>query len=81
MVKTSYFDSNLKYAYYSSLYVENAGFIKLDNISLMYHVPSASKITISITAQNLFTLTKYTGMDPEVAYGDPILKGQTNLPY
>lgn len=79
LVKTSYFDPNLMYANFSSLYVEKASFIKLDNISISYHVPTALKITITATAQNLFTLTKYTGMDPEVAYEDPILKGQTTF--
>lgn len=79
LVKTSYFNSQLQYANFSSLYVEKASFIKLDNISLMFHIPSAWEIVITATAQNLFTLTKYTGMNPEVAYEDPTLKGQTTF--
>jgi iron complex outermembrane receptor protein len=78
IVKTTYFDSKLKYSTFSDRFVEKAGFIKLDNISVRYHVPSPLKITITGTVQNLFTITKYTGMDPEVAYEDPILRGQVD---
>ena len=43
----------------SDFWLEDASFVKLKNISLTYNIPKVS-------AQNLFTLTKYTGMDPEV---------------
>ena len=77
VVKTRYYDPNLNRNTYSSLYVENASFVKLDNISLSYHIPSRTRISINFTIQNLFTLTRYTGLDPEVAYGEPVLKGST----
>ena len=45
-------------------------FVKLKNISLTYNIPKkitkVADIQLSVSAQNLFTLTKYTGMDPEV---------------
>ncbi|HAZ03149.1 MAG TPA: TonB-dependent receptor [Marinilabiliales bacterium] len=55
---------------YSSKYVENATFLKLDNISVGYNLPYHSKIIskvrFNLTAQNVFTITGYKGLDPEV---------------
>ena len=57
-------------ATYSSKYVEDATFLKLDNISLGYKLNLKSKyinaIQFSLTAQDVFCLTKYKGLDPEV---------------
>jgi hypothetical protein len=54
---------------YSSKYVENATFLKLDNISLGYNFPIhskyVSKLRLNATAQNVFTITGYKGLDPE----------------
>ncbi len=56
---------------YSSKYVEDATFLKLDNISLGYNFRMVSKyiskLRLSATAQNVFCLTKYKGLDPEVS--------------
>jgi len=55
---------------YSSKYIENATFVKLDNISLAYSIPVQSKyiskIRLNLTAQDVFTITGYKGLDPEV---------------
>ncbi|WP_276372719.1 SusC/RagA family TonB-linked outer membrane protein [Chryseolinea sp. H1M3-3] len=80
LVETSYFDPRLRNAPFSSRYVENASFLNLDNISLRYHFPSAFKFSVAVTIQNLFTITKYSGPDPGVAYENPILKGATTFP-
>jgi iron complex outermembrane receptor protein len=80
LVETSYFDPALQYTHLSSRYVENAGFLRLENITLKYNVPTPLRITISATIQNLFTITKYTGLDPDVAYGSPVVPGQTTYP-
>lgn len=59
----------------SDIYVEDADFVKLSNITLGYNINNAwkslpiSKFRIYVTAQNLFTISGYTGMDPEVGYG------------
>lgn len=54
----------------SDFWLEDASFVKLKNISLTYNIPKkitkVADIQLSVSAQNLFTLTKYTGMDPEV---------------
>ena len=55
---------------FSDLYVENASFMKLDNISLGYNIPFEKvKFRASLTAQNVFVLTEYSGLDPEIASG------------
>lgn len=54
----------------SDFWLEDASFVKLKNISLSYNIPRrVTKITgiqLTISAQDVFTLTKYKGMDPEV---------------
>jgi TonB-dependent starch-binding outer membrane protein SusC len=57
----------------SNWYVEDGSYIRLKNISLAYNVPlriaskaSMKSLKVSINVQNLFTLTKYTGYDPEI---------------
>lgn len=57
---------------WNSYYVEEADFVKLDNITLGY-TPKISNENIRnvrfyISGQNLFVLTDYTGVDPEVHY-------------
>jgi hypothetical protein len=55
---------------FSSKYIENATFVKLDNISVGYNVPVKSKyiskIRVNATAQDVLTITGYKGLDPEV---------------
>ena len=58
--------------YLSDYYVENASFLKLDNLSLSYNVGKISKwasLTISAMVQNVFCITGYSGTDPEVPNG------------
>ena len=54
----------------SSRYLENGSFLKLDNLTLSYNVGPVGKVfrgaVLSLTGQNLFVITKYTGFDPEV---------------
>lgn len=54
----------------SSYYLEDASFIRLDNISLGYNfknVGQFEKIRVYIASNNVFTLTKYSGIDPEIS--------------
>ncbi len=67
---------------FSDVHVEDASYIRLDNMSLGYSIPVAGKyfssIRMYVTAQNLFTITDYTGVDPEVRYtdgGNPLAPG------
>jgi TonB-dependent starch-binding outer membrane protein SusC len=74
VVYTKYFDENIKKAAVNSTHVERADFVKLDNMSIGYNVPMQGKalnrLRIYVAGQNLFTITKYTGVDPEVRYVD-----------
>ena len=58
-------------AWNSDYYVENASFFKLDNITLGYTFPNTDKRYIRLygTVQNVWTITKYSGLDPEVFGG------------
>lgn len=59
----------------SSRYVEDGSFIRLKNLQLGYTFPSAdrkrlfSSMRAYVQARNLFTLTNYSGFDPEIAGG------------
>ena len=60
----------------SSRFVEDGSFLRLNNLQLSYSVPkkTVKKIGLSslsayVTMNNLFCLTKYTGIDPEIATG------------
>ncbi|MBS3946167.1 MAG: SusC/RagA family TonB-linked outer membrane protein [Melioribacter sp.] len=59
--------------YWSSFYLENASYFKLDYISLGYNFTSLfgnnTSGRIGLSVQNVFTITKYTGLDPEVDNG------------
>ncbi|NND33062.1 MAG: hypothetical protein HKN76_10765, partial [Saprospiraceae bacterium] len=56
---------------FSSYHVEDASFVKLDNLTIGYTLKSAnlprgfSKIRFFVTGQNLFTITGYSGVSPE----------------
>jgi len=55
--------------YFSDFYVENASFFKMDNMSVGYNFDQYVKARLSFTVQNVFTITKYKGLDPEVDGG------------
>jgi len=59
--------------YYSDYYIENASFLRLDNITLGYTFKQLKaqglKVRVSGTVQNAFVITKYSGLDPEVYSG------------
>ena len=55
----------------SDLFLENASYLKMDNITLGYSFKKffTDKISgrISASVQNVFTITNYSGMDPEMS--------------
>lgn len=62
----------VKRQFTSDYFVENASYLKLDNIGAGYTVERLFNIIdarFSITAQNLVTITNYRGLDPEVPGG------------
>lgn len=56
----------------SDYYVENASFLKMDNLSLSYNFGRLCRwfsLNASVMVQNVFCITKYSGVDPEVPSG------------
>lgn len=66
----------------SDRYVEDGSFIKCKNISLGYNVPQSliqrlhiNSLRVYANVSNVFTITKYTGLDPEIGSWDPLSAG------
>ncbi len=59
--------------YLSDYYVQNASFLKMDNLGLSYnagHIFSKDfNLSVSANCQHVFTITKYKGADPEIYSG------------
>jgi TonB-linked outer membrane protein, SusC/RagA family len=60
--------------YYSDYYIEDGSFMRLKTVSFTYSLPSRilkrtffTRLEASVSAQNLYTWTGYSGMDPEVS--------------
>lgn len=60
-----------QYQLYSDYYVENASFLRMDNANLSYNfgkiANGSANLKLYFNVQNVFLITKYTGLDPEVA--------------
>lgn len=58
----------------SSKWVENAGYVKIRNISIGYTLPArimkGHELRFNVSVQNVFTFTKYSGLDPEASVND-----------
>jgi len=60
--------------YYSDYYINNASFLRMDNLGLIYNVGNLDKagtvtMTVNANVQNVFTISKYKGIDPELFNG------------
>ena len=71
----------------SDLFVEKGDFLRLKNLSLGYTLPTTvtnalhlAQTRVYVTGQNVFTLTKYSGLNPELGYG-PGQYPQQNVDY
>lgn len=57
----------------SDYYIQNASFLKMDNLGLSYDFGKIMRQTVGLrimaSCQNVFTITKYKGLDPEVFGG------------
>ena len=76
-VTTSVYDVNFtNQQYLSDYYVKNASFFKLDYLTLSYSfgnvIKSTTDLRLSFTVNNVFTITKYKGIDPEVNLGSSV---------
>ncbi|GAB6121511.1 SusC/RagA family TonB-linked outer membrane protein [Dysgonomonas termitidis] len=68
--------TDISHQYISSLYLENGDYWRINNIILGYDFKRLLKsipceqVRLYISLQNPYTFTKYSGMDPEIGYGD-----------
>lgn len=70
-------DAGVKYgSYINSRFIENASYLRLQNVELGYTLPLqkwgnmykyVKNLRVFVGAQNLFTITGYTGFNPEVS--------------
>lgn len=72
-LSASYADTHFqRRRYESDYYLQNASFLKMDNLQLTYDFGKVSVIDglhVSAMVQNVFTITKYKGLDPESDWG------------
>ncbi|MBP1639469.1 MAG: TonB-dependent receptor [Bacteroidetes bacterium] len=67
-------EDNSNWTNFSDLYIHNGAYLRLSNITLGYDFTNLikckyiSQCRLYLSAENLFTLTKYNGMDPEVGF-------------
>lgn len=71
---SDYLESNFQtYQILSDYYIESASFVRMDNLSLGYDFGSILKgnasLMVSAIVQNVFIITPYSGLDPEIAGG------------
>ncbi|MBN2175781.1 MAG: TonB-dependent receptor, partial [Bacteroidales bacterium] len=67
----------------SQIYIEDGDFVKIQNVTIGYDFKNLmpglplGQARLYLTARNLLTFTDYSGMDPEVGYGDeqPFVSG------
>ncbi|MEN7546328.1 TonB-dependent receptor [Rapidithrix thailandica] len=76
-------DENNNFGTVSDWYLEDASYMRLKNLTLGYSLPSSvidkigvNQLRLYFTATNLFTLTDYSGMDPEVIVNQGIDQGR-----
>jgi len=68
-------NANINYSKFTSLFVKNGDYYRISNLTLGFDlakviaIKNVSQLRFYASAQNLYTFTKYTGMDPEVGYG------------
>lgn len=66
------YGSHINWQYVSDIFIEDGDFLRISNVTLGYDLKKAIKaiplaqFRLYVSAQNLYTFTKYSGMDPEI---------------
>jgi len=72
-LSTSFLETQFQNRQYpTDYYIENASFLKMDNLQLSYNfgrIYRTLELHVSAMVQNVFTITKYKGVDPENSWG------------
>ena len=75
-------DANGNWSKISDLYVEDGSYLRVKNVQVGYNLSqsildrlSLSNARIYLSAENLFTLTGYSGFDPEIGSASPLSVG------
>lgn len=75
-LETGWTESMTEFQNYSDLFLENASFFRMDNINVGYTFDEFKKwkgnIRVGASVQNVFTITKYSGLDPEITSADGV---------
>jgi TonB-linked SusC/RagA family outer membrane protein len=88
--RATYSDAQILSNVPSSTWIENGSFLKLKNVTVGYTLPkfltdkvNVAKVRLYLSTQNLFTITSYTGLDPEIGIqgGNPTQNGIDNGTY
>lgn len=79
-------DQNMNFRRVSSFFVEDGSYLRCNLLQLGYtlpvHLTKGTRIRLSASGQNLFTITNYSGIDPERAgLGNVLESGIDNLGY
>lgn len=67
------FKGNTEQQLLSDYYIQNASFLRMDNLNIGYNFGSIAKnvatLRLNLSVQNVFVITKYEGLDPEIRNG------------
>lgn len=76
VLETGWTSAMSEYQQFSDMFLENASFFRMDDINLGYTFDEIGnwngKIRVSASVQNVFTITKYKGLDPELTSQDGV---------
>lgn len=76
VLKTGWLEPNNEQQKYSDMFLENASFFKMDDINIGYTFDKIGnwkgKIRVGASVQNVFTVTNYSGLDPELTTSDGV---------
>jgi TonB-linked SusC/RagA family outer membrane protein len=80
-------EDNRNFTNFSDFFIHKGDFLRISNVTLGYNLSNvwknkfASQFRVYVAALNLFTFTKYTGMDPEIGYSPDNLTQGVDLGY
>jgi TonB-linked SusC/RagA family outer membrane protein len=73
---------------HSSYFIEDGSYFRLRSLTIGYNFPSSmlsniglNRVMVYVQGTNLFTITKYSGLDPELFASNPMFFGQDNANY